>query len=362
MGDLHVDTGIKRPRSRSSTPSPTVSRTRKTGRFDILQPHLELDDSTMDQNTIQQMIHASMKNSLGPGSQAVSNTAAVTPGWEFGHGDQTIQTKSKKKHSKQSDNQQGGATGNTPASTSTNDPELGTQIANQVIDGLLPQLSGAIATAIGSVVDTLVKQAVQNATALISSTMQRQSLLLRYEQDRLEQYSRRESVRVAGIPGDNDETPEQLSQKLLDVLKECEPSVTAEDISVLHRAGPFNLRGGSRNPKRPVLCKFIARSKKEAVMKGKKKLKANEDDRFKHVYVNEDLTVLRAKLFSFARNHPNVKGATTSEGRILCWLKSGSGDNRPTLIESPDDLFKLGLDQVDYKEFGLGDYVFPSTN
>ena len=123
--------------------------------------------------------------------------------------------------------------------------------------------------AIGSVVDTLVKQTVQNATALISSTMQRQSLLLRYEQDRLEQYSRRESVRVAGIPGDNDETPEQLSQKLLDVLKECEPSVTAEDISVLHRAGPFNLRGGSRNPKHPVLCKFISRSKKEAVMKGK---------------------------------------------------------------------------------------------
>ena len=172
--------------------------------------------------------------------------------------------------------------------------------------------------------------------------MQRQSLLLRYEQDRLEQYSRQESVRVAGIPGDNDETPEQLSQKLLDVLKECEPSVTAEDISVLHRAGPFNLRGGSRNPKRPVLCKFISRSKKEAVMKGKKKLKANEDDLFKHVYVNEDLTLLRAKLFIFARNHPNVKGATTIEGRILCWLKSGSGDNRPTLIESPDDLFKLG--------------------
>ena len=219
-----------------------------------------------------------------------------------------------------------------------------------------------IVTAIGSVVDTLVKQVVQNATALISSTMQRQSLLLRYEQDRLEQYSRQESVRVAGIPGDNDETPEQLSQKLSDVLKECEPSVTAEDISVLHRAGPLNLSGGSHNPKRPVLCKFIARSKEEAVMKGKKKLKANEDDRFKHVYVNEDLTVLRAKLFSFARNHPNVKGASTSEGRILCWHKSGSGDNRPTLIESPDDLFKLGLDQVDYKEFGLGDYVFPSTN
>ena len=62
--------------------------------------------------------------------------------------------------------------------------------------------------------------------------MQRQSLLLRYEQYRLEQYSRRESVRVAGIPGDSDETPEQLFQKLLDVLKECEPSVTAEGVSV----------------------------------------------------------------------------------------------------------------------------------
>ena len=80
----------------------------------------------------------------------------------------------------------------------------------------------------------------------------------------------------------------------------------------------------------------------------KKKLKANEDDRFKHVYVSDDLTILRAKLFSFARDHPNVKVATTSEGRILCWLKSGSGDNRLTVIESPDDLFKLELDQMDY--------------
>ena len=124
----------------------------------------------------------------------------------------------------------------------------------------------------------------------------------------------------------------------------------------------FNLRGGSRNPKRLVLCKFISRCEKEAVLKGVKKLKANEDARSKHVYVNEDLTILRAKLFSFAHNHPNVKGATTSEGTILCWLKSASGDNRPTVIEFPDYLFKLGLDQVDYKEFSLGDYVFPSTD
>ena len=70
---------------------------------------------------------------------------------------------------------------------------LAAQIASQVVKGLVPQLTKAINAAIGAVVDKIVKQAVTTATELVGATVQRQSLLLRYELDRQEQYSRRET-------------------------------------------------------------------------------------------------------------------------------------------------------------------------
>ena len=76
-------------------------------------------------------------------------------------------------------------------------------------------------------------------------------------------------------------------------LKECDPTVSEADISVCHRSGPFNMRGGGRDGKRPVLCRFVARVRKTNVMRGKKQLKAKQEE-FNGVYVNEDLTPFKA--------------------------------------------------------------------
>ena len=67
---------------------------------------------------------------------------------------------------------------------------------------------------------------------------------------------------------------EQLTEKVIKVLKECDPTMSEADISVCHRSGPFNMRGGGRDGKRPVLCRFVARVRKTNVMLGKKQLKA----------------------------------------------------------------------------------------
>ena len=77
----------------------------------------------------------------------------------------------------------------------------------------------AITAAIGAVTDTLVKQAVELATETIGERVQK---LLRYEQDRLEQYSWRETIRITGIHSNGEETNEQLTEKVIKVLKECQ--------------------------------------------------------------------------------------------------------------------------------------------
>ena len=136
---------------------------------------------------------------------------------------------------------------------------------------------GAITAAISAVTDTLVKQAVQLATETIGERVQKQSLLLRYEQDKLEQYSRRGTIRITGIESNGEETNEQLTEKVITVLKKCNPTVSEADISVCHRSGPFNMRSGGRDGKRPVLCRFVARARKTNEMRGKKQLKAKQE-------------------------------------------------------------------------------------
>lgn len=45
-----------------------------------------------------------------------------------------------------------------------------------------------------------------------------------------------------------------------------------------------------------------------------------------------------------------VKNAHTRDGKIPCFIKNGSDR---VVIASPDDLFKLGIVDVDYKKLGL---------
>ncbi len=50
-----------------------------------------------------------------------------------------------------------------------------------------------------------------------------------------------------------------------------------------------------------------------------------------------------------------VERSFTTQGKIICFLKNGSRH----VIENPDDLFKIGFDEVDYGDFGLDAYTVP---
>ena len=128
------------------------------------------------------------------------------------------------------------------------------------------------------------------------------------------------------------ETAEQVEQKTLGVFKEAGADVKEEDIAAVHRVGKVG-RG-----LRPNLVEFVSRRKRREVMEKKKSLKGK--DGYQKVYINDDLTPLRAKLLD------NVDKA---------WTVGGGANQRPVLvvIDTPDDLFKLGLEQVDFWSLGL---------
>lgn len=55
-------------------------------------------------------------------------------------------------------------------------------------------------------------------------------------------------------------------------------------------------------------------------------------------------------MLKIVKDQPNVKSATTRDGTILAWL---TGKDRPVEINTPDDLFKVGILSPDWKRLKL---------
>ncbi|KAL8609226.1 hypothetical protein ACOMHN_036670 [Nucella lapillus] len=177
---------------------------------------------------------------------------------------------------------------------------------------------------------------------------------LTYENDRLQQYSRRESVRIHGVKSASGETGEEVEQKVIQVFKAVGTEVKPDDLATVHRAGK------EKKGARPILVKFISRRKRQEVMEKKKVLREKEEH--KGVYINDDLTPLRAKLLGFVQRQENIQRAWTVNGKIHCVKKVPVGmstQQKPFIIESPDDLFKLRIEPMatDFANLGLSHLV-----
>ena len=106
-------------------------------------------------------------------------------------------------------------------------------------------------------------------------------------------------------------------------------------------AGSEPLERRNHAPKLYVLCQQFK------IFTNKKKLQHCPE--LKKVYINEDLTVLRLKLLQYVKNIDNVKSAVTRKGKIHCVMKNG----KKMTVDNPDDLFHLGVTDIDYGEFGF---------
>lgn len=122
--------------------------------------------------------------------------------------------------------------------------------------------------------------------------------------DEHEQYVRRNSLRIFGIP----ETPrESTEDKVLALAAEMGVTLKMEEIDRCHRVGQKR----DANQNRPILCKFVSYASRHKVFTAKKKLKG------KNIGIGEDLTLLRREMLKAAIAHFGGKNVWTIDGVIL---------------------------------------------
>ena len=138
--------------------------------------------------------------------------------------------------------------------------------------------------------------------------------------DDMEQYSRRNSIRISGI---EETSSEDITEKVINLINndiKVDPPITTNEIDRLHRVGPT--RNGSV---RPVLVKFATYRTKNKVMRNRRNLKPSssaiskgKDSVQQKIFVNEDLTKKRVNLLWQARQ-------LKRNGKLQdCWTWDGS--------------------------------------
>ena len=243
----------------------------------------------------------------------------------------------------------GGKTrGNSAASAAAKvDGAMIGEIMAQLVTTMQPVLIKAITVAVCAstkqIVTDIMKETAKETHVLKKEVneLKRVIQVQRFDLDRLEQYGRRETIRINGIPetegGDTNDIVKQLAADI-------GVSITTADISVSHRMP------GRPGTAKTIIAKFVRRDVKASVMRNKRKLR--ENDKRRGVYVNEDLTPLRAKLSKVLRSDPAIKKVWSIDGRIFCVINEDGRETKKT-IETPDDLFKLGWTEERVAELNL---------
>lgn len=156
---------------------------------------------------------------------------------------------------------------------------------------------------------------------------------LRCKTDELEQYSRRNSLRIDGLPDSTTEDPYQEVLKVANTHMKLKPPLSMEDIDRTHRVGP-----SQESRPRPLLVKFATYRARNRVMKARSSLR-HLSPSAPRIFLNEDLTKGRAKLLWEARQKKKEGGINdcwSADGRIL--IKNYA--NKIVPISNSTDLLK----------------------
>lgn len=145
--------------------------------------------------------------------------------------------------------------------------------------------------------------------------------------DDLEQYTRRNNIRIFGLPESKAECIEDSVENLF--RDKLNVNIPVCDIDRCHRLGKPN-----NNSARPVIVKFISYRVRQKVFQEKKKLKDSG------ITIREDLTKPRLSLLKEAVEKYSYKNVWTMDGRITVHVTS-RGKNYKYYITKRDDFDKI---------------------
>lgn len=133
---------------------------------------------------------------------------------------------------------------------------------------------------------------------------------LESEVDGLEQYSRRNCIRISGVPEFASENTDEI---ILDIAKEMSADVSLADIDRSHRIG----RSAGGRP-RHILAKFTSYRARDKFYNIRKDMKYKP--KLKNIFLNEDLTYTRSQILYEARQavrNKDIIGAWSSDGNMF---------------------------------------------
>lgn len=129
--------------------------------------------------------------------------------------------------------------------------------------------------------------------------------------DEQEQYSRRNNVRVFGVPETSGEDTDDQVIKI--VSEHLDFNLTKAEIDRSHRSG--KPRSPDSKP-RPILVKLSSYRSKFAILKDRRKLKNTG------FTIQEDLTKANHEILMKLVKHPKVAAAWSLDGRVMAALKT----------------------------------------
>lgn len=213
---------------------------------------------------------------------------------------------------------------------------------------LVPVLTQVVKTTVEKTVSEAMKGVAEINNNRITK-LEKQMRLLRFGQDKMEQYSRKDNIKIFNLS--ESRNGHGGEDTLQEVVKLCTDKINIDikesDIAACHRIG-IQKQGRDIKP-RPIIVKFVTRYPRERVLMNTRKLKETDQ---KHVFIAEDITMLRSKMLHLCKNTPGVKFAVTRKGVIRCRMN----DDSLIMVESPDDLFKIGINNINWEELGLHDF------
>lgn len=226
-------------------------------------------------------------------------------------------------------------------------------VAQELKDMMLPEIKAVVCSQIPDM-KSIVKDAVESALKDLNDKLNKQSeeikelkteneelrkelrksntdfetrvMQIEMANDTAEQYSRRNCLRIRGIP---ELVNEDTDRAVLDIARKLDVPMAVEDFDRSHRVGPATIKN------RDVIVKFATYRARQRLYSKRKVLRDLPD--MDKVFLNEDLTRTRGEILYYARRYikdKQLKSAYSSDGKLFVY------DNNETwhLIKTEKDL------------------------
>lgn len=202
--------------------------------------------------------------------------------------------------------------------------------SDKLIDSLAEKLAGRIERVVEDVVSRSLKTYIEQVNALKQQVSVLEERLRKAEvgknkYDELEQYQRRNNIRVFGVPESSGEKTDDLLVQLFH--EKMGVQVTLEQIDRSHRVGRRSeQQEGSTARNRPIIVKFTSYRDRQRVFTAKKKLKGSG------IIVVEDLVPSRRELLLKATEKYGRGNTWTLDGRVM-WVDGNGKRGIATRLE-----------------------------